>query len=111
MTRGVLHSLLRKKPVARPKAARDARLADRISRGALIERRDLCMREIVRLRSDADPSGNLANKARQLLTARWAAASWRARADILRSAEWLLGISRNAAATMPNAEQIDRSAP
>ena len=31
-------------------------------------------------------------KARQLLTRHWAVASWRARADILRTAEWLIGV-------------------
>ena len=40
-----------------------------------------------------------AAKAGRLLTQHWSASSWRARADILRTAEWLVGISKQSAAS------------
>jgi hypothetical protein len=117
MAGDVLRLLLRKKTGQAPTTARTVRPVKRISRGIMIERRDRCMTEIARLRSDETTSGSLANKARQLLTAHWATSSWRARADILRTAEWLLGISRKVAGssmpslgdTEPNGEARDRS--
>ena len=37
-------------------------------------------------------AASLFDKARQLLTRHWSVSSWRARADILRTAEWLIGV-------------------
>jgi hypothetical protein len=55
------------------------------------------MAEIARLWSEAENSGRLFEKARQLLTRHWSASSWRARADILRTAEWLVGVGKRTA--------------
>jgi len=63
----------------------------------MIERRDHCMTEIARLRSGANAAGSVFDKARQLLTRYWATASWHSRADILRTAEWLVGIGSKGA--------------
>jgi hypothetical protein len=71
---------------------RVSRPVERIPRRLLIERREKCIREIARLRLSANTSGNLLDKAGQLLTKHWAASTWRRRVDILRSAEWLVGI-------------------
>jgi hypothetical protein len=67
----------------------------RIGRQSLIERRDLCMAEIARRNGETGDARNLSTKARQLLTRHWWSSSWRARADVLRAAEWLLGIGRS----------------
>lgn len=112
MSGDVLRLLLRNKAGRTPKPAHGTQPVQRISRQEMIKRRDHCMVEIARLRPEADASGSLADKARQLLTRHWATSSWRARADLLRTAEWLLGISRNAATAAfspPNA--IDRAPP
>ena len=87
----------RKKAGRTPKPARAARSVERIDRRSLIERRDQCMREIAPLQASTDTSGELASKARQLLTRHWASSSWRYRADILRTAEWLLGVGKRRA--------------
>src|SRR6266545_3632392 len=51
--------------------------------------------EIARSWSEPGNSGSsLFGKARQLLTRHWSASSWRARADILRTAEWLVGVGK-----------------
>jgi hypothetical protein len=103
MSGDVLRLLLRNKTGRTSKPAHGARPIERISRKETIERRDHCIAEITRLRSDTNASGNLADKALQLLTRHWSVSSWRARGDILRTAEWLLGISRKAAgASMPS---------
>lgn len=94
MAGDVLRFLLRKKATYATKGGRGSAPPKRIGRAVMIERRDRCMSEVVRLRSSASASGALADKAYRLLTTHWAASSWRARSDILRSAEWLLGISR-----------------
>jgi hypothetical protein len=102
MSGDVLRLLLRNKTGRTQKPAHGARPVERTSRKEMIERRDHCIAEIARLRSDTNASGNLADKALQLLTRHWSVSSWRARGDILRTAEWLLGISRKAAgASMP----------
>jgi len=94
MSRAIFQSLLRKPPGRKPQAPRAARAVERIARQALIDRRDHCMAEIVRFRCEPGHSDNLFEKARQLLTRHWSASSWRARADILRTAEWLIGVGR-----------------
>jgi hypothetical protein len=55
------------------------------------------MAEIARFFSEPGNSGSLFAKARQLLTRHWSASSWRARADILRTAEWLIGVGKKSA--------------
>jgi hypothetical protein len=94
MSRTMLRPLLRKPPGRKPQASRVARPVERIARQALIDRRDHCMAEIARFWCEPGNSGNLFEKARQLLTRHWSASSWRARADILRTAEWLIGIGK-----------------
>ena len=107
MTGEVFPLLLRKKAGDTTRTGRGRAPAKRIGRAAVIERRDRCMTEIARLRARDSTSGALADKAYRLLTAHWAASSWHARTDILRSAEWLLGISRKAAGE-PTASRGDR---
>ena len=97
MSRAIFQPLLRKPPGRKPQAPRAARAVERIARQALIDRRDHCMAEIVRFRCEPGHSDNLFEKARQLLTRHWSASSWRARADILRTAEWLVGIGKKGA--------------
>jgi hypothetical protein len=94
MSRAIFQPLLRKPAGRKPQARRAARAVARIARQALIDRRDHCMAEIVHFRSEPGHSDNLFEKARQLLTRHWSASSWRARADILRTAEWLIGVGR-----------------
>jgi len=98
MPRNALRSSLRNKSGRTPQPERVARAVPRIGRQSLIERRDLCMSEIVRLSSDANAASSFLNKARQLLTRHWWSSSWRARADVLRTAEWLVGLGRKGAA-------------
>ena len=76
----------------------------RIPRQSLIDRREQCMKEIARLQARTNVSGNLSDKARQLLTKHWAASTWRRRAEILRSAEWLLGIGGRHKASLSDAQ-------
>jgi hypothetical protein len=86
---------LRKRAGRTASPARAARSVGRISRLSMLERREGCLADIARLRSGA--SSPLLDKAQQLLTRYWWPASWRCRADVLRSAEWLVRISgRNA---------------
>ncbi len=92
MSGNLFRQTLRKKAGRTPKPTRAARPLQRISRQSMIERRDHCMIEIARLRNDANAAASLLDKARRLLTRYWSASSWRCRADILRSAEWLVGV-------------------
>jgi hypothetical protein len=94
MSRAMFQPLLRKAAGRKPQPARAARSIERIARQALIDRRDHCMAEIVHSWSEPGHSDSLFEKARQLLTRHWSASSWRARADILRTAEWLIGIGK-----------------
>jgi hypothetical protein len=93
----MLRPLLRRARGRKSQAARATRPVERIARQALIDRRDRCMAEIAHFWSEPENSGRLFEKARQLLTRHWSASSWRARADILRTAEWLVGIGRKGA--------------
>jgi hypothetical protein len=94
----MLRPLLRRAPGRKSQAARATRPVERIARQALIDRRDRCMAEIARSWSEPGNSGSsLFGKARQLLTRHWSASSWRARADILRTAEWLVGVGKKGA--------------
>jgi hypothetical protein len=67
----------------------------------MIDRRDHCMAEIVQFESGRGDSASLIDKARQLLTRHWSMSSWRARADILRTAEWLIGVGKKGAESAP----------
>jgi hypothetical protein len=117
MSGEALQLLLRKTSARTSKAACAARSVAHIRRAELIERRSACMSEIARWRSGTDVSESLTGKAQQLLTRHWSTSSWRARADLLRTAEWLVGISKGAAgtslassrdsATSPRARQHD----
>jgi hypothetical protein len=93
----MLRPLLRKAPGRKSQAPRTTRPVERITRQALIDRRDRCMAEIARFWSEPGNSGSLFAKARQLLTRHWSASPWRGRADILRTAEWLVGVGKKGA--------------
>jgi len=102
-----------KAPGRKSNAPRAARPVARIPRQALIDRRDHCMVAIARFWSQPGDRGSLFEKARQLLTRHWSAASWRARADILRTAEWLIGIGTTGAdptSIIPDGARVIRSA-
>ena len=99
MSGKVLHSLPPHGAGRKAQPARVARSVERVGRLTLIERRDHCLSEIAQLRNEMNAFGSLADKARQLLTRHWVSSSWRCRADILRTAEWLVGISRKGAAS------------
>jgi hypothetical protein len=101
MPRTMFRPLLRKAPGRTAKAPRAARSFERIGRQAMIDRRDHCMTEIVQFESRRGDSANLIDKARQLLTRHWSVSSWRARADILRTAEWLIGVGKKGAESAP----------
>jgi hypothetical protein len=59
------------------------------------------MAEIARFAPVPGDTGSLFDKARQLLTRHWSVSSWRARADILRTAEWLIGVGKKGAEALP----------
>jgi hypothetical protein len=101
MPRTIFRPLLRKASGRKATAARPARPVARIGRQTLIDRRDHCMAEIAHLAPVPGDSGSLADKARQLLTRHWSVSSWRARADILRTAEWLIGIGKKGTEPVP----------
>jgi hypothetical protein len=98
MARTIFQPLLRKASGRTAKPTRVMRSVEPISRQALIDRRDRCMAEIARSWPQPSATSGLFEKARQLLTRHWAASSWRARADILRTAEWLIGVGKRSAA-------------
>jgi hypothetical protein len=103
--------LLRKAPGRTAKAPRAARSVERIGRQAMIARRDHCMTEIMRaeimqFESERGHSASLIAKARQLLTRHWSVSSWRARADILRTAEWLIGVGTRGAEPAPRRSAV-----
>ncbi|HYV31250.1 MAG TPA: hypothetical protein VEO53_09125 [Candidatus Binatia bacterium] len=97
MSRTMFRPLLHKPAGRKPQALRATRPVERTSRQALIDRRDRCMAEIARFWSEPGNSVSLFAKARQLLTRHWSASPWRGRADILRTAEWLVGVGKKGA--------------
>jgi len=97
MSRTIFRPLLRKSSGRKVGAARPTRSVVRIGRQTLIDRRDHCMAEIARLAPAPGDAANLVDKARQLLTRHWSVSSWRARVDILRTAEWLIGVGKKGA--------------
>ncbi|HXL69141.1 MAG TPA: hypothetical protein VN930_10300 [Xanthobacteraceae bacterium] len=72
----------------RPERAPESLDADAIS-----HRRAECMREIERLRAVLGPTPFVDKAHRLLLPRYWAAASWKGRADILKTVEWLIALS------------------
>ena len=94
MPRANFRPLLRKAPGRSAKAARATRSIERIGRQEMIDRRDSCMAEITQFGSQGGDSASLIDKARQLLTRHWSVSSWRSRADLLRTAEWLIGVGK-----------------
>jgi len=88
-----LRPSLRKAAGRKPQPTRPARAVERIARRALIDRRERCIAEIACAGADSG-SGSLFEKARQLLTRHWSASTWRGRADLIRTAEWLIGIGK-----------------
>jgi hypothetical protein len=99
--------LLRKASGRKPQPSRPTRPVERIARQMLIDRRDHCMAEIARLWSEAGNSGSLFEKARQLLTRHWSVSTWRARADLIRTAEWLIGIGKKGAGSTHACERFE----
>ena len=85
---------LRRKGARTVKTTRVKRSVETIRRSELIARRKQCMAQIAQLRSDAVGSENFSQKAHQLLTKYWSTSSWRSKADILRTAEWLIAAAR-----------------
>jgi hypothetical protein len=69
--------------------------ADAISR-----KRAECMREIERLRGTLGPTPFVEKAHRLLLPRYWGAASWKARADILKAVEWLIAVSAGTGGTV-----------
>jgi hypothetical protein len=92
----------------KPQPVRPLRSVKRIPRQQLIERRDVCITRIARLRGEG-VAGDLHDKACRLLTQHWSVAPWRARADILRTAEWLIGIEAAGADHNAGASRIGES--
>jgi hypothetical protein len=97
----MLRPLLRKALGRTAKPARATRSVERIGRQDMIDRRDHCMAEIAHFRPETVEASDLFDKARQLLTRHWSVSSWRARADILRTAEWLIGVGKKGAESVP----------
>jgi hypothetical protein len=60
---------------------------------AITEQRDRRMSELQSLGDGLTP-GSFADKARTLLTHRWARATWRSRENILRTVDWLMQMER-----------------
>jgi hypothetical protein len=97
MSRTMYRPLLGKASGRKAKAPRVIRSVEPLGRRVLIDRRDRCMAEIARFWSEPATSRSFFDKARQLLTRHWSASSWRARADLLRTAEWLIGVAKKSA--------------
>jgi hypothetical protein len=94
MPRTIFRPLLRKASGRKATSARATRSVEYIGRQTLIARRDHCMAEIAHFAPGPEHPGSLFDKARQLLTRHWSVSSWRARTDILRTAEWLIGVGK-----------------
>jgi hypothetical protein len=69
--------------------------ARRPKRQAMIDQRDRCIAELARFRNGL-ASNCFFEKALQLLTRHWSASSWHVRAEILRTAEWLIQVGSQA---------------
>jgi hypothetical protein len=113
MSGTILHPPLPKPAGRKPKPVRVVRAVERLGRQQMIDQRDRCMAEIVRVRRESATPNSFFDKARQLLTKHWSASSWRSRADILRTAEWLVDVGRrdvaNGAAAQEDGNVFRRS--
>ena len=69
-----------------------SRYKDRVA--AIRQQRERLMAEISLLTKTHVGADSFVRKALTLLTVGWGRASWRARADLLRSADWLLNMER-----------------
>lgn len=101
MSRTIFRPLLRKASGRKATPTKPTRSVEHIGRQTLIDRRDHCMAEITRFAPVPGDTGSLFDKARQLLTRHWSVSSWRARADILRTAEWLIGVGKKGTEALP----------
>jgi hypothetical protein len=63
---------------------------------AVLARRTALMHEIATLQAAGQNSRFIAN-AEQLLTRWWAAANWKSRGELLKTADWLLRVDRHRA--------------
>jgi len=75
---------------------RSSRLAQQLSRqniNEIVVRRDRLIALVAELREDH--ASKLTENAQQLLTRWWCTASWSARKDLLKSAEWLVRLEKN----------------
>jgi hypothetical protein len=76
------------------------RAPETLDANAINHKRAECMREIERLRG-ALGSTPFIEKAQNLLLARyWASASWKGRAHILKTVDWLIAVSVTAGTTL-----------
>lgn len=67
--------------------------AQRPPQEAILAKRTQLMVEIARLRNWNGTSRKPLDRAELLLTARWGRATWAARANLLKSAQWLVGLA------------------
>jgi hypothetical protein len=97
MSDAILPPSLRSNGGRKAQPARAPRISKRLNRQEMIARRDSCMAGIAHANNERGAQSEMLHKARQLLTRHWAASSWRARADLVRTAEWLVGIGASPA--------------
>lgn len=67
--------------------------AEALDADTISHRRAECMRQIEQLRTVLGPTPFVDKAYRLLLPRYWAAASWKARADILKTVDWLIAMS------------------
>ena len=84
--------------------ATDARRAPqrtpRAREAGILARRDRLVAEVALLRRRGEPSKFIDN-AEQLLTRWWSRASWNAREELLKSADWLVRLEKRRAGQAP----------
>ena len=81
----------------RPVAALDAAVRARVKPAAIDSSRDQYIATIATFRKLTNETNSFIEKAQRLLTTHWAPASWNARAEILKTVDWLvrLGTSQS----------------
>ena len=67
--------------------------AEKLDENAISAKRAECLREIERLRATLGATPFVDKAHRLLLPRYWAAATWRGRADILKTVQWLIAMS------------------
>ena len=82
----------------RVQGARQREARDRIA--AIVARREQLVAELGLLR-DCGEASKLVYNAQQLLTRWWSSASWKAREELLKNAEWLLRLEKCRAEQLP----------